>query len=334
MVMSFAAAQHRARDEEQDFDGTIIKYLVYIQCGVPVVLLPLYALQRVRLTEYLHDWNKFQAEFARRSGRALSTLRPFSSRDSLEMLAVVVLWEAVVASCQLPLHPPVVVLALVLSNVLAALLASLWYLHGRLLRAAAHASAAHLARVLSRSAPRPGSVAAQVDACRLQTLRLMSLSTALGSAMTLCLGFLLLAHFVLLTLTLYALFGQLSHSTRSAARLPSLVAGVVFSGAVLYVVCDSGHRVGRALKTGAMQEMMAFRKRTPLVGEDLHNMIEAFVATVQEVPSDVSLSGITVVNRQLFTAVLSTMVTYLVVVVQFRVSLEAEDGDGRAALPD
>lgn len=37
--------------------------------------------------------------------------------------------------------------------------------------------------------------------------------------------------------------------------------------------------------------------------------IETFIATAQEVSSDVTLSGVTVLNRQLFTAVTSSRLT-------------------------
>lgn len=184
-----------------------------------------------------------QEEFARESGRPLSSCHRVGSRAALQMVAVVGLWLAVAGGALLPLHPPLVVAALVHSQLVSGLLAAFWYLQGRLLRAAARALADHLGEVLSAASPRP----AAVDAARLLALRLSSLSALLGRAAALPLGLLLLLHFVLQTLTLYALFGQLSHETQRAARVPGLLAGVLFSGAVLFVCCDTGHRVAEAV---------------------------------------------------------------------------------------
>lgn len=90
-----------------------------------------------------------------------------------------------------------------------------------------------------------------MDAARLQLVRLLELVRQLGDSLSLPLGLLLLFHFVLQTLSLYALFGQLS-DTRALSqrlRLPCLGAGVVVSGLVVYVCCDTGHRVAAVVNS-------------------------------------------------------------------------------------
>ncbi|KAE8745675.1 Gustatory receptor 97 [Frankliniella occidentalis] len=349
--MGLAVAEVRGRaDEDQDFDGVVIDYLVYMQCALPLAVLPLYASHRSAMAQYLRDWGALQADFAREFGRSLSSCRGFGPRPSWEMVTIVGVFSLLVAGAQALLNPAIVVLALVHSTLVSALLTSSFYLHGRLLRAASRALADHLALRRSQSfliyflhAPldsaldgvpqelrRPVPRVAAVDNIRLLVLRVVALGGGLSSAVAMPLGLLLLAHFILATLTLYAVLGQVSYTY--AARLPSLGTGTALSGLLLYLACDTGHRVARAVKQLAVEELLAFHKRTTVIGADLRKMVETFISTVQEVPSDVSLSGVTTLNRGLFTAMLSTMVTYLVVIVQFRISLE-QAGSDKGARP-
>ncbi|KAK3925380.1 Gustatory and odorant receptor 24 [Frankliniella fusca] len=365
MVLAIAAVGERARAQGQgrDFDGVVIDYLVYMQCALPLAALPLYAAQRGATARYLRGWAELQAGFAREFGRPMSSCRGFEdARAAREVVAVVAVFSLLAAGAHLLLHPSVVVLALAHSTALAALLTGALHLHGRLLRAAARALADQLALVsaagsaglyprvpaghieLRRALPR----AEAVDHVRLLVLRQVALAGALGEAVTLPLGLTMLLHFILATLTLYAVLGQLSYT--DATRLPALGAGAVLSTGLLFLACDTGHRVSAAVKQLAVEELLVFHKRTTVIGQDLRKMVETFISSVQEVPSDVTLSGITSINRGLFTSVsmtvalehvlkirygvdadvfqmLSTMVTYLVVIVQFRISLEqAEDG--------
>ncbi|XP_052124623.1 gustatory and odorant receptor 24-like [Frankliniella occidentalis] len=325
--MGLAVAEVRGRaDEDQDFDGVVIDYLVYMQCALPLAVLPLYASHRSAMAQYLRDWGALQADFAREFGRSLSSCRGFGPRPSWEMVTIVGVFSLLVAGAQALLNPAIVVLALVHSTLVSALLTSSFYLHGRLLRAASRALADHLALELRRPVPR----VAAVDNIRLLVLRVVALGGGLSSAVAMPLGLLLLAHFILATLTLYAVLGQVSYTY--AARLPSLGTGTALSGLLLYLACDTGHRVARAVKQLAVEELLAFHKRTTVIGADLRKMAKTFISTVQEVPSDVSLSGVTTLNRGLFTAMLSTMVTYLVVIVQFRISLE-QAGSDKGARP-
>ena len=59
------AANERKDKTLVDFDGTIINYLVYIQCALPLVILPCYTVQRKQMAAYLRDWNTFQVKSAR-----------------------------------------------------------------------------------------------------------------------------------------------------------------------------------------------------------------------------------------------------------------------------
>ncbi len=73
---------------------------------------------------------------------------------------------------------------------------------------------------------------AAVDGARLLVLRLVALGEGLGAACTLPLGLTMLLHFILATLTLYAVLGQVSYTY--AARLPALGTGTALSGALWF----------------------------------------------------------------------------------------------------
>ncbi|XP_044750192.1 gustatory and odorant receptor 63a [Coccinella septempunctata] len=133
--------------------------------------------------------------------------------------------------------------------------------------------------------------------------------------------FLSLYLFLIITLTIYGLFSQI----QSGFELKDigLTITALFAVALLYFICDEAHYASNCVK-------VHFQKRLLLVeltwmNEDAQQEIKMFLRATEMIPTNMSLVGFFDVNRNLFKSLLATMVTYLVVLLQFQISIPEDD---------
>nr|CAH7750504.1 unnamed protein product [Callosobruchus chinensis] len=98
-----------------------------------------------------------------------------------------------------------------------------------------------------------------------------------------------------------------------------LLVDAAYCMTLLYVFCDCSHKAS---------ENIAERVQTSLFGINLSEMdvhttkeVQMFLKAIHLNPPKVSLKGYSVVNRELVTSSVSTMAIYLIVLLQFKISL-------------
>ncbi|XP_031342853.1 gustatory and odorant receptor 24 [Photinus pyralis] len=138
-----------------------------------------------------------------------------------------------------------------------------------------------------------------------------------GMAFTFEIIFLALYLFFIITLTIYGLFSQIQSGF--GIKDVGLTITASLATMVLYYICDEAHYASYCVK-------VLFQKKLLLVelswmNEDAQQEIQMFLRATEMSETSMSLGGFFDVNRTLFKSLLATMVTYLVVLLQFQISL-------------
>ncbi|XP_030751043.1 gustatory and odorant receptor 24 [Sitophilus oryzae] len=144
-----------------------------------------------------------------------------------------------------------------------------------------------------------------------------------GNSFGYVLTFLCLYLFFVITLTIYGLFSQIQEGM--GFKDIGLTITAVSAVTLLYFICDEAHYASACVRT-------YFQKKILLVelswlNEDSQQEINMFLRATEMNPTDMCLCGFFDVNRNLFKSLLATMVTYLVVLLQFQISIPEDTAD-------
>ncbi|XP_019880133.2 gustatory and odorant receptor 24-like [Aethina tumida] len=138
-----------------------------------------------------------------------------------------------------------------------------------------------------------------------------------GNCFAFCVIFLCLYLFLIITLTIYGLLSQIQEGL--GVKDIGLTVTALFSIALLYFICDEAHYASNCVKSHFQKKILLVE--LSWMNDDAQDEINMFLRATEMNPTDVSVGGFFDVNRTLFKSLLATMVTYLVVLLQFQISI-------------
>ncbi|KAG5684235.1 hypothetical protein PVAND_013473 [Polypedilum vanderplanki] len=192
---------------------------------------------------------------------------------------------------------------------------ALWYINSRGIKIASES--------LSRCFRNDVEVecnASMVSKYRFLWLNLSELLQALGNAYartysTYCL-------FMLFNITI-ALYGTLSsiidHGFQFSFKEIGLIVDAIYCSTLLFIFCDCSHTSTLQVAQGVQDTLLSIN--TLAVDTPTQKEIDIFIQAIAMNPAIVSLKGYAEVNRELLTSSIGTITIYLIVLIQFKVSL-------------
>ncbi|CAH1105857.1 unnamed protein product [Psylliodes chrysocephalus] len=150
----------------------------------------------------------------------------------------------------------------------------------------------------------------------------------IGNAFSYTLTFICLYLFLIITLTIYGLMSQIQEGL--GVKDIGLAITALFSGIMLLLISDEAHYASNCVK-------VQFQKKLLLVelnwmNDDAQQEINMFLRATEMNPTDMTLGGFFDVNRTLFKSLIATMVTYLVVLLQFQISIPEDTSNFNASM--
>lgn len=91
---------------------------------------------------------------------------------------------------------------------------------------------------------------------------------------------------------------------------------------LLFYICDEAHNASQFVRTNFQKKLLMVE--LSWMNSDAQTEINMFLRATEMNPSNMNCGGFFDVNRNLFKGLLTTMVTYLVVLLQFQISLPDE----------
>ncbi|KAL7037949.1 hypothetical protein ACKWTF_009409 [Chironomus riparius] len=152
-------------------------------------------------------------------------------------------------------------------------------------------------------------------------LQLSKITRHTGTSVCYTFTFISLYLFFIITLSVYGLMSQVSEGF--GVKDIGLTITALCNVCLLFFICDEGHNAAFNVKT-------IFQKKILMVelswmNSDAQVEINMFLRATEMNQANINLGGFFDVNRTLFKSLLATMVTYLVVLLQFQISIPLEE---------
>ncbi|XP_069683171.1 gustatory and odorant receptor 24-like [Periplaneta americana] len=266
------------------------------------------------LAQYVSSWLRFQTEFRRVTAQTLS----LSLRKRAWCLALLVPAASLSLECCYQLLDTSINLVQLVTDVyllvLRVLLTVVWHFCCRALCKAAE-DTLHSFRKELVSVTVSHAVWAEY---RILWLSLAKLTRQTGVATCFTFGFFILYMFTKLTLNVYWTINALLFAPTRFFVVAYICITIVNDMILMYVICDNAQtvqsRVGDAFKDTLMDY------RTHGIKDSVQDEVLAFLQVIDSCPPVLNLGNFVIVSRRLLISLGSVMVTYLVVLLQFKVS--------------
>ncbi|XP_045469966.1 gustatory and odorant receptor 24 [Harmonia axyridis] len=306
----------RSSETEAKFEEAVIDYLFTVYL-IPIVMNPITLYEAKYHANIMNDFKKFE-EFYRKVVK--KKLNLFVGNKSLLLtiaLPVVSCATMVVNHITMVNFRFVQVIPYCYINTVTYLVGGLWFAYSDVI--------GNIALTISQDfqfALKNMSTSSRIAEFRTLWMLLARITRDCGNSSGHTLIFLSLYLFLIITLTIYGLFSQIQGGFE--LKDIGLTITAVFAVALLYFICDEAHYASNCVK-------VHFQKRLLLVeltwmNEDAQQEINMFLRATEMNPTNMSLVGFFDVNRNLFKSLLATMVTYLVVLLQFQISIPEDNG--------
>lgn len=197
-----------------------------------------------------------------------------------------------------------------------------WYLSCETLSESASILAEDFQKALRHIGP-----AVMVAEYRALWLRLSKLARDTGTSTCYTFTFINLYLFFIITLSIYGLMSQLSDGF--GIKDIGLAVTAFCSIWLLFFICDEAHYASYRVRTNFQKKLLMVE--LSWMNTDAQTEINMFLRATEMNPSDINLGGFFDVNRNLFKSLLTTMVTYLVVLLQFQISIPEDAGLSKLA---
>nr|XP_023022354.1 gustatory and odorant receptor 24 [Leptinotarsa decemlineata] len=303
------------RSAEGRFEEAVIDYLFTVYL-VPIVINPIAwyeAKKQARVLTNLVAFEKLYQKVTKNKFPLLLGNKSLIIAIGLPVLATVTM---VVTHLTMVHFKFLQVVPYCYINMITYLVGGAWYLYCDLLGNIALTVAKDFKQTLKNIGP-----SSRIADYRSLWMMLSRLIRDVGNAFGYTVTFLCLYLFLIITLTIYGLMSQMQEGL--GIKDVGLTITAVFATATLFFICDEAHYGSNCVK-------VQFQKRLLLVelnwmNDDAQQEINMFLRATEMNPTDMSLGGFFDVNRNLFKSLIATMVTYLVVLLQFQISIP-EDG--------
>ncbi|RLZ02143.1 Gustatory receptor 25 [Cephus cinctus] len=307
---------------EGRFEESVIAYL-FIVYLMPNFLIPLLWYETPKHAECFNHWKEFQIFYKR-----------ITTRDLPINLKRRALWTAILvpilsAAAMIGTHLTMInfsiwqIIPYVYVTAFINISGAYWYIH-----CAAISRSANVLAQDFKHALRNNVQATTVAEYRALWLHLNRITRKIGVMCCYSFTILTIYLFFSLTLSIYGLFSQLQDglTIKDAGLTLSACSNII----LLHFICDQAHAASQHVR-------VHFQKKLLLVeisdlNPDAQTEIDMFLRATEMNPSDMSLGGFFDVNRNLFKSFLGTMVTYLVVLLQFQISLPESKNNDNATM--
>ncbi|CAG9814475.1 unnamed protein product [Phaedon cochleariae] len=304
------------RTAEGRFEEAVIDYLFTVYL-VPIVINPIAWYEGRKHAKVLTNMMSFEKLYRRVTKKNLMLClgnTPLVIAIGLPVLAV---------SCMVVTHVTMVhfkflqVIPYCYINMVTFLIGGSWYVYCDLIGNVAQTVADDFQSALKNIGP-----SSRIADYRALWMMLSKLIRDVGNAFGYTVTFLCLYLFLIITLTIYGLLSQIQDGL--GIKDVGLTITALFCGVMLFFICDEAHYASNCVK-------VQFQKKLLLVelnwmSDDAQQEINMFLRATEMNPTEMSLGGFFDVNRTLFKSLIATMVTYLVVLLQFQISIPEDIG--------
>ncbi|XP_058467629.1 gustatory and odorant receptor 22-like [Malaya genurostris] len=192
---------------------------------------------------------------------------------------------------------------------------ALWYINSRGIRVASSSLSDRFRKDVAIEC-----TAAMISQYRFLWLNLSELLQLLGNVYARTYSTYCLFMFVNITVAIYgALSEVIDHGFGFSFKEIGLIVDTVYCSLLLFIFCDCSHNATLQVAQGVQDTLLGIN----LLKVDLPTQkeIDLFIQAIEMNPAIVSLKGYAEVNRKLLTASIGTIAIYLIVLLQFKLSL-------------
>ncbi|XP_053671307.1 uncharacterized protein LOC128721566 [Anopheles nili] len=302
------------RTLEGRFEESVIAYLFIVNI-LPILIIPLMWYETRKVASVVNGWVDFETVYRKTSGRALEL------RLRTKALLIAVLLPILCSLSVAITHVTMVdfkllqVIPYCVLDTITYMMGGYWYMTCETLSTTAKILAEDFQRALRHVGP-----AAKVSEYRSLWLRLSKLSRDTGFSTCYTFTFICLYLFFIITLSIYGLMSQISEGF--GIKDIGLAVTAFCSVGLLFYICDEAHYASFNVRTNFQKKLLMVE--LSWMNTDAQTEINMFLRATEMNPSSINLGGFFDVNRTLFKSLLATMVTYLVVLLQFQISIPDE----------
>ncbi|XP_058456058.1 gustatory and odorant receptor 24 [Malaya genurostris] len=299
------------RTLEGRFEEAVIAYLFIVNI-FPLLIIPIMWYETRKVTNLLNSWVDFEALYQKTAGHELK----LELKSKCLMIAVLlpVLSCVAVAITHLTMvqFELVQVIPYCILDTLTYTMGGYWYMACEILSTTANILAEDFQKALRNVGP-----AAMVSKYRSLWLRLSKLARDTGLSTCYTFVFICLYLFFIITLSIYGLLSQISDGF--GIKDIGLAVTACCSIGFLFFICDEAHYASFNVRTNFQKKLLMVE--LSWMNSDAQTEINMFLRATEMNLSNINLGGFFDVNRTLFKSLLATMVTYLVVLLQFQISI-------------
>ncbi|XP_021920311.1 gustatory and odorant receptor 24-like [Zootermopsis nevadensis] len=275
-----------------------------------------------KITRFINDWGNLQTDFTRITGKSLA----LGLRRKVHLtIAALLLWVAA-----LGVSLRLTSLGLRWWQITATLLCSsvTWIMSWLFtftclgLNSAARIIADEISlEVANKGVGRTEKIAQY----KFLWLRLSYLTQDLGNSMGFSYGALIVLCFAAQVLSCYGFLSSIGQGIKLTQV--TLAAATTFIGLLLFCICSAANCATQQVGSKFQARLYTLIQQNPSASFQTSNEIQLFISTISSNPPAINLSGFVVLDRGVNTALISQMVTYLIVLMQFQLSSLDAKGD-------
>ncbi|XP_032522740.2 gustatory and odorant receptor 24 isoform X1 [Danaus plexippus] len=299
------------RTTEGKFEEAVIEYLFTVYL-FPMMVVPIIWYETRKIANILNGWVDFEVCYKKLSSRVLPIKMYKKALTMAVVIPILSTSSVIITHITMVDFKVMQILPYVFLEILTYLLGGYWYLLCETLSFCAGILAEDFHQALRHVGP-----AGKVAEYRALWLRLSKLAQDTGLANCYTFTFVNLYLFLIITLSIYGLLSQISEGF--GIKDIGLFVTACCSIFLLFFICDEAHYASLNVRTNFQKKLLMVE--LSWMNTDAQTEVNMFLRATEMNPSQISLGGFFDVNRNLFKSLLATMVTYLVVLLQFQISI-------------
>uniref|UniRef100_A0A182XBJ8 Gustatory receptor n=1 Tax=Anopheles quadriannulatus TaxID=34691 RepID=A0A182XBJ8_ANOQN len=302
------------RTLEGRFEESVIAYLFIVNI-LPILIIPLMWYESRKVVSVVNGWVDFETVYRKTSGRALELRLRTKAQVIAILLPILCSLSVAITHVTMVDFKLLQVIPYCVLDTITYMMGGYWYMACETLSITAKILAEDFQRALRHVGP-----AAKVSEYRSLWLRLSKLARDTGFSTCYTFTFICLYLFFIITLSIYGLMSQISDGF--GVKDIGLAVTAFCSVGLLFYICDEAHYASFNVRTNFQKKLLMVE--LSWMNTDAQTEINMFLRATEMNPSSINLGGFFDVNRTLFKSLLATMVTYLVVLLQFQISIPDE----------
>ncbi|XP_061379893.1 gustatory and odorant receptor 24 isoform X2 [Danaus plexippus] len=291
------------RTTEGKFEEAVIEYLFTVYL-FPMMVVPIIWYETRKIANILNGWVDFEVCYKKLSSRVLPIKMYKKALTMAVVIPILSTSSVIITHITMVDFKVMQILPYVFLEILTYLLGGYWYLLCETLSFCAGILAEDFHQALRHVGP-----AGKVAEYRALWLRLSKLAQDTGLANCYTFTFVNLYLFLIITLSIYGLLSQISEGF--GIKDIGLFVTACCSIFLLFFICDEAHYASLNVRTNFQKKLLMVE--LSWMNTDAQTEVNMFLRATEMNPSQISLGG--------FFDLLATMVTYLVVLLQFQISI-------------